>query len=75
LGRGFARARDFVTPYAATGLDEYFAESMRSFVEVNDAHSPWPKATRARLSAVDAPMFDIIRGIFDAFPGTPPVEK
>jgi hypothetical protein len=75
IRRAFARARDFVTPYAATGLDEYFAESMRSFVEVNDAHSPWPKATRARLSAVDAPMFDIIRGIFDAFPGTPPVEK
>ena len=38
----FGRARSFVTPYAATGLDEYFAESMRAYVEVNDATSPWP---------------------------------
>jgi hypothetical protein len=68
IRRAFAGAREFVTPYAATGLDEYFAESMRSYVEVNDDHSPWPKATRTRLASVDAPMFDIIRTIFDAFP-------
>jgi hypothetical protein len=67
IRKAFASARDFVTPYAATGLDEYFAESVRSFVEVNDEHSPWPKATRARLISVDAPMFDIIADIFEAF--------
>jgi hypothetical protein len=60
----FARARAFVTPYAATGLDEYFAESLRAFVEVNDTNSPWPKATRARLHALDEPMHDVVAGLF-----------
>jgi hypothetical protein len=63
--RAFARARDFVTPYAATGLDEYFAESVRAYVEVNDARSPWPKATRARLRAVDESMFDFVERLFE----------
>ena len=67
IRRAFAGAREFVTPYAATGLDEYFAESMRSYVEVNDDHSPWPKATRARLASVDTPMFEIVRAIFEGF--------
>jgi hypothetical protein len=62
--RAFARARDFVTPYAATGLDEYFAESMRAFVEVNDPRSPWPKATRARLRDVDEAMFAFLDDLF-----------
>jgi hypothetical protein len=62
--RAFARARDFVTPYAATGLDEYFAESVRAYVEVNDARSPWPKATRARLAEVDAAMFAFVERLF-----------
>jgi len=60
----FANARDFVTPYAATGLDEYFAESMRAYVEVNDARSPWPKATRARLAEIDEPMHAFVSGLF-----------
>ncbi|MBV9645951.1 MAG: hypothetical protein JO043_00635, partial [Candidatus Eremiobacteraeota bacterium] len=48
----FSRARRFVTPYAATGLDEYFAESLRAFVEVNDDDSPWPNATKESLATV-----------------------
>ena len=63
--RAFAHARDFVTPYAATGLDEYFAECVRAYVEVNDARSPWPKATRARLRTVDEPMFAFVEGLFE----------
>src|SRR3982074_1818452 len=35
--RAFAETRAFVTPYAASGLDEYFAEAMRAWVEANDA--------------------------------------
>ena len=62
--RAFARAREFVTPYAATGLDEYFAESVRAYVEVNDPRSPWPKATRARLREVDAAMYAFVDGLF-----------
>jgi hypothetical protein len=64
IRRAFARARAFVTPYAATGLDEYFAECVRAYVEVNDATSPWPAATRARLAAIDARMYGYVDAIF-----------
>lgn len=53
----FSRARSFVTPYAASGADEYFAECMRAYVEANDAASVWPRATRARLQRIDPQMF------------------
>ncbi len=65
IRRSFANAKEFVTPYAATGLDEYFAESLRGYVEVNDARSPWPKATRARLRSVDPAMAAFIDGLFE----------
>ncbi len=60
----FARTRSFVTPYAATGLDEYFAESLRAYVEVNDPHSPWPKATRERLRDADPAMYGFVHELF-----------
>ncbi|MGH7727746.1 MAG: hypothetical protein ACREM2_02980 [Vulcanimicrobiaceae bacterium] len=60
----YAAARDFVTPYAASGLDEYFAESMRAFVEVNDATSPWPRVSRAGLRRFDPRMAAAIEEIF-----------
>lgn len=60
----FTNARAFVTPYAATGIDEYFAESLRAFVGVNDPVSPWPKATRCRLSRIDRPMHDYVGNLF-----------
>jgi hypothetical protein len=63
----FSAARAFVTPYAATGLDEYFAECVRAFVEVNDAASPWPKATRDRLARLDPPMHAAVERLFDGF--------
>lgn len=59
----FAEARSFVTPYAATGLDEYFAESLRAYVGVNDPASPWPKALRERLRRVDPAMHDLLAAI------------
>ena len=64
IRRAFEGARAFVTPYAASALDEYFAESLRAWVEVNDAVSPWPRATRARLRAVDPAMVDILETLF-----------
>lgn len=71
--RAFASARDFVTPYAATGLDEYFAECVRAYVEVNDAQSPWPKATRARLRAIDQSMYAFVEALFTTeFPARSP---
>jgi len=61
----FAAARGFVTPYAASGLDEYFAECVRAYADVlNDPHSPWPRATRERLYACDPAMHAIVAEIF-----------
>ena len=60
----FANATSFVTPYAATGIDEYFAEGLRAFVEVNDVTSHWPRATKARLRKVDPLLFDYVERLF-----------
>jgi hypothetical protein len=60
----FERATAFVTPYAASGLDEYFAEAMRAWVEANDPQSLWPRATRARLLAIDPPMGAVVASLF-----------
>jgi len=49
----FNDARAFLTPYAATGADEMFAESVgRGWTESNDRHSFWPRATRERLKRI-----------------------
>ena len=63
----FTAARGFVTPYAASGLDEYFAEACRAMVEVNDAASPWPRVSReaacaGRPDAVRVAPHDLARG-------------
>jgi hypothetical protein len=63
----FSTARQFVTPYAASGLDEYFAECVRAWVEANDPASAWPAANRERLQRVDPAMHGIVKGIFDGF--------
>lgn len=60
----FADATQFITPYAATGIDEYFAEALRAFVEVNDAASHWPQATRRRLRRVDPMLYDYVERLF-----------
>jgi hypothetical protein len=61
----FANAVSFITPYAATGVDEYFAESLRAYVEANDPASPWPRATRARLRHGDPGMHEFIDRLFE----------
>ena len=61
----FASATSFVTPYAATGVDEYFAESLRAYVEANDPASPWPRATRARLRHADPAMLEFVESLFE----------
>lgn len=62
--QAFARAKSFVTPYAATGVDEYFAECIRAYVGVNDAASLWPSVSRASLERIDAVMYQIIGALF-----------
>jgi hypothetical protein len=61
----FRAAQAFVTPYASAGLDEYFAESLRAYAEVNDPNSPWPQATRTRLASIDPLMHDFVRSLFE----------
>jgi hypothetical protein len=60
----FASATGFVNEYAASGLDEYFAESVRAYVEVNDARSSWPPLTRHDLATRDPRMFSLIEQLF-----------
>ena len=64
LRRLFTEAGTFVTPYAATAIDEYFAEGLRAYVEVNDVASHWPRATKARLRKTDPEFYDYIRHLF-----------
>jgi hypothetical protein len=64
IRRAYSRAKAFVTPYAASGIDEYFAEAMRAHIGANDPASPWPDATRERLRAVDPAMARIVARLF-----------
>ncbi len=64
LRRLFANATQFITPYAATGIDEYFAEALRAFVEINDVTSHWPRATKIRLRNVDPQLYDYVECLF-----------
>jgi hypothetical protein len=63
IRQAFMDARSFVTPYSATGIDEYFAEAVRAYAEVNDIASCWPRATKARLKRVDPAMYDIVESL------------
>ena len=67
INRAFVVARSFVTPYAATGRDEYFAECVRAWVEANDPASAWPAVSRERLQRLDPVMYGIIESTFAGF--------
>ncbi|MBC5805607.1 MAG: hypothetical protein ACR2KS_12025 [Candidatus Eremiobacter antarcticus] len=60
----FATATGFVNAYAASGLDEYFAECLRAYVEVNDDRSSWLPLTRLDLLTRDEPMFSLVDDLF-----------
>ena len=60
----FATATGFVNEYAASGLDEYFAESVRAYLEINDARCAWLPLTRRDLSLRDPRMFALIERLF-----------
>ena len=64
IQRAFSAARAFVTPYAASGLDEYFAECIRAYVGANDARCMWPAVSLERLKSLDPAMFAIVENIF-----------
>jgi hypothetical protein len=64
IRRLFINARNFITPYAATGIDEYFAEGLRAFVEANDPASHWPRATKVRLRRIDPDLFEYVERLF-----------
>ena len=63
----YAGARGFVTPYAASGIDEYMAEALRAYAgDLNDDASPWPPATRKRLRSCDPTMHAIVADLFSS---------
>lgn len=64
LRRLFGEATRFVTPYQASGLDEFFAEAVRAFVDdCNDASSSWAQATPARLQALQPEVYAYVERI------------
>lgn len=65
IRRAFAAATAFVTPYAASAVDEYFAEALRAWVGANDLASPWPPATRERLWSLDPRMAALVASLFE----------
>ncbi len=64
IRRAYNDARSFVTPYACTGKDEFFAEAFRSMLSCNSTASPWPKVSPERLKACNPDMFDIMQALF-----------
>jgi len=64
IRKAFASANGFVNEYAASGLDEYFAECVRAYVEVNDDRSQWLPLTRHDLAVCDPSMFAIVEEVF-----------
>ena len=65
IREAFVSAPGYVNEYAASGLDEYFAESVRAYVEVNDDRSSWLPLTRHDLFLRDPRMFRIIERLFE----------
>jgi hypothetical protein len=64
IREAFATATGFVNEYAASGLDEYFAECVRAYVEVNDPRSTWFPLTRHDLLTRDPRMFALVERLF-----------
>ncbi|MBC5825436.1 MAG: hypothetical protein GIW99_09160 [Candidatus Eremiobacteraeota bacterium] len=60
----FSTATGFINEYAASGLDEYFAESVRAYVEINDPLCTWLPLTRRDLLSKDPRLFALIERIF-----------
>ncbi len=55
----FADARVFVTPYAATGVDEFFAECFRASCGANAEGSAWPRVSPERLRALHPTVLEL----------------
>lgn len=60
----FATSTGFVNEYAASSLDEYFAESVRAYVEVNDERCAWLPLTRQDFYLRDPRMFALVERLF-----------
>jgi len=60
----YNEAREFVSPYAASGLDEYFAEGCRAMVSGNDGKRFWPEVSPSILEQKDPTLFKLLSEIF-----------
>ena len=61
IRNAYRNARRFVTPYAASAIDEYVAEGIRAIVGANVAGTPWPPVSPERFAENDPHGFDVIR--------------
>lgn len=64
IRRMFASARGFVSPYAASACDEWWAESARAYFGFNDPGSLWPPVSPERLEERDPEMYRFVRKTF-----------
>ena len=60
LRGAYSDARRFVTPYAASGIDEWFAEGVRAMCGANVPRSPWPRVSPERFREIDPTGFALI---------------
>ena len=62
----YAKTREFMNPYSASGLDEAFAESARAMVSPPGADAaPNLPASRERLRAKSPELYAVVSRIFD----------
>jgi hypothetical protein len=72
IRRLFGTARGFVTPYAASGIDEYMAECGRALHRLgNDPRSSCPRATPERFQDREPEMYAYLRALFAEYPPAP----
>jgi hypothetical protein len=63
--RAALKRKTFITPYAASALEEYVAEGMRAMVGANAPGHSWPFASQGRLRRVDPELFQILLVLLD----------
>ncbi len=65
IRKAFANDTSFVTPYACTSLDEFFAENVRAYVEINAPMSVWPRVSKAKLLKCSPTMHAYLSDVFE----------
>jgi hypothetical protein len=62
--RAALKRKTFITPYAASALEEYVAEGMRAMVGVYQEGHPWPPVSPELLHEVDPALYGLLERIW-----------